>query len=138
MKTATLRTMIAAAALAVAAGTASAQTYRAEIPLTFRAGNTTMLPGAYRINTKLAGGSVVVYFSNMDTHQNVILLSGPSEDVPKAWKDKALPVIAFECTEGSCTASKLWAGPGESAYDLPQGSHKGEAKIALVTLTAVR
>jgi hypothetical protein len=136
MKTATFRnTMIAVAALAVA-GTASAQqSYRAEIPLTFRAGNTTMLPGAYRIDTRLsANGSQLIYFSNLDTHQNVIVLTGPATDAPTAWKEKGLPVIEFKCVEDSCTASKLWSGGDEYAYSLPQGSHKGEGKIALVTL----
>ena len=49
MKSSTIRTMIAAAALAVAAGTASAQTYKAEIPVSFRAADKLMLPGSYEV-----------------------------------------------------------------------------------------
>ncbi len=51
MKKLTTKLMIAAAALVVAAGAASAQTMKAEIPFAFRAGDKVMAAGTYRVET---------------------------------------------------------------------------------------
>jgi hypothetical protein len=140
MKTATLRNMmIAVAALAVAAGTASAQGLRAEIPLSFQAGGAHMLPGAYRIDARESHGSAVfVYMENLDTKTSVVLMSASQSDAPAAWRKGGDPVISFACTNGSCAVSQLWTARNSLAYDLPHAKRHGEGKIALVTLTLAR
>ena len=62
MNTNTMKMMIAAAALVVAAGSASAQTFKAEVPVAFQVGNKTMAPGSYdvRLSVSGAGATVVV------------------------------------------------------------------------------
>ena len=52
MKSMTTNLMIAAAALAITSGVASAQQYHADIPFAFRAGNATLAPGRYAVAIK--------------------------------------------------------------------------------------
>src|SRR5271169_4577719 len=46
----TMKMMVAAATVVVAAGTASAQNLKADIPFTFRAGGKVMAAGTYRVS----------------------------------------------------------------------------------------
>ncbi len=140
MKTAKVRYIIAAAALAVAAASASAQTYKAEIPLSFSAGQTRMLPGAYQIDLNQSeGGAVLVRVRNVDANRSIMLIAAVKSDAPKAWVKAGKPLLAFECTEGACTLRRIWDGRDTSAYDFPHASPRhGEGQVALITLTPAK
>jgi hypothetical protein len=140
MKTSKIRYMIAAAALAVAAASASAQTYKAEIPLSFRAGETKMLPGTYQFDVSTTyGAAVLVRVRNLDTHHTIMLLAGSPSDAPKAWRQVGKPVIAFECTGTACALRRLWNGRDTFTYSFPGPAvSRGKIEAALITLTPVK
>src|SRR5579862_9110554 len=109
MKTSTLRWTIAAAALMVAAGSASAQTYRAEIPMAFSAGGRVLAAGPYEISA--SGYATTKYqFYNRTDHSGVMLLGNALSDPPKQWRDEGVAKLTFECIDGSCRLKSLWNG----------------------------
>ena len=139
MKTLTMRLMVAAAALAAVAGGASAQTYKAEIPVTFRAGDKLMLPGSYelRVDRSLAG-IPQVFVRNLDKNTAIAFVARPGRDAPKAWQAAGNPMIAFECADGRCVLRSLWTGYETATYTFPGSiTPGGDSKMAvmLVTLT---
>ena len=139
MKNSMMRLMIAAAALAVAAGTASAQTYNAEIPMKFRAGSTMMLPGSYAVRVSPGiTGIPQIFVRNLDNQKEIILVPSTGKDAPKAWRDAGKPVFAFECVEGRCLLRSMWTGADLATYRFP-GSltphEDGKVAVMLVTLS---
>ena len=119
MKTTTMRTMIAAAALVVAAGTASAQSYTAEIPMAFRAAGTKMAPGKYEVRTARTQATEILILHNNTDNTNLALLTPVRSDTPKQWLVAGNPTISFECGKGACTLRKMWNGSASYAYDFP-------------------
>jgi hypothetical protein len=108
MNTNTMKMMIAAAALVVAAGSASAQTFKAEVPVTFRVGNKAMAPGIYDVRlTKGTAGQILVVHNQSDN--SAVVLVGAVGDSTKASRDAT---VTFECTDGSCSLRKLSDGSG--------------------------
>ena len=133
MKRTALNITLAVAALAVAAGTASAQTMKAEIPFAFRVGNKVMQPGEYRIRMTSVG-TPILHLLNMDGHQSALLSSAYLNDVPKQWAAAGLPKLAFLCGEGPCTVSQIWTGEGYAlSFKTPRGKN-GEPHIAEIVL----
>jgi len=63
--------MLAAAACTIAAGSAAAQTYQAEIPFTFRAGSATLAPGRYAITVSHLTVGKFLVVREMDTHKSI-------------------------------------------------------------------
>jgi hypothetical protein len=117
---------IAAAALVVVAGSASAQTYKADIQLTFRAGHTLMTPGSYQVSV-VSGMSNILQFHNLDTNRSVVLIPVLGEDAPKAWVAKGKPVIAFLCGgAGPCVLAGMWNGVAQFQYKFPARAARGE------------
>lgn len=118
MKSLTHRLMIAAAALAVAAGSALAQTrtYTAEIPHAFQAGKTQMQSGSYVFKVEPQGGNSVVAVSNLDTNKKIYLLPSAGTDAPKAWTQAGKPMVALECADGQCALRSLWDGHSTGVY----------------------
>jgi hypothetical protein len=139
MKNTVARWTVAAAALAVAAGSAVAQTYAAEVPLSFRVAGKLMAPGAYElIQTNLMSGQVYRIF-NADDGTGAMLAARSRKDVPRAWREIGRPVLAFECAGKVCALRQMWNGRDPflftfPAYKLPAG----ETRTALVTLNTVR
>ena len=120
MTTLTMRSMFAVAALAVAAVSASAQTYKADIPMSFRAGDKVMASGSYQFRVSTgANGLTVLTVSNVTTPRAAMVLAGPGSDAPKAWREQGQPMIAFECYAGNCALHKIWTGNSRSTYDFP-------------------
>ena len=107
MTTTTLRTMIAVAALAVAAGSASAQTYRAEVPMAFQAGGKTLAAGSYevRMGSGAVGQMIVIY--SPATKTSAALVSVVRADAPKDWLAAGSPWIRFEQAGRVCSLRNL-------------------------------
>src|SRR5580700_2722631 len=59
MKNFTMQLTIAAAALVAVAGSASAQTYKAEIPMAFHAGSNAMAAGSYEVVVRNTSGQSI-------------------------------------------------------------------------------
>jgi len=110
------RWMIATAALAVAAGSASAQTYTAEIPMPFRVGKTTMAPGLYRIRIDPQEALKVVSIRNLGNRELVVANAAVKDDVPKAWAEEHKPALGFECVGETCALRSLWNAQDSFAY----------------------
>ena len=66
MKRLTMNSMLAAAALVLAAGSAPAQTLKADVPFTFQAAGVVMTPGTYEIRNGSKMAKFVV-LRNTDT-----------------------------------------------------------------------
>lgn len=133
--------MIAAAALAVAAGSASAQTesYTVQIPMSFHAGESVMAPGSYLIRVATGGPGHLVSVHNLDTRQTVMVVPGAQSDAPKKWRQEGAPKLGFQCSGEDCALSSLWNGRDTFAYSLP--SHRPvtmSARTEVVTLAITK
>lgn len=139
MKNAITHWMIAAAALAIAAGSASAQTFKAEIPFSFRAAEKTMQPGSYRISVSKRGDMASFVLFNADTRTSAILAAGAISSVQKEWRAGAQPVFAFECAASTCRLRQMWDGSGGFAYLFPRGhASAGEVRVAVIALSPMK
>jgi len=141
MKNSLMRTMIAVAALSVAAGTVSAQTLNVRIPMSFSVGESTMAAGDYQI--RIAGansGSYLVYVRNTATRVSTVTMPAGSGDAPKAWLKDGSPRMSFACAGEHCTLTSLWNGEGVSALrfrnrEQPSVEARG---LTVVTLALVK
>jgi hypothetical protein len=137
MKSMTTKLVITAAALALATGIASAQSFRAEIPFAFQAGGKTMAPGIYRVDVQYSGHKLVT-LSNYVARQTIFLSSGAGADAPKDWTAVARPVITFECGIGRCALARLWTGSGEPALTFHHPSLGSDVKASLTNIPLVK
>lgn len=117
----TTRMMIAAATLVVAAGSASAQTLKAEIPFTFRADGVVMAAGTYQVKTTtLQGGHPMFQISSIDGGRSVLLIGAAPRDPKKEWASAGKPVLSFECGAGRCALAEVWTGSERASYTVPR------------------
>jgi hypothetical protein len=132
MKLNTLTLTFAAVAMMTAAGTASAQNLKAEIPFSFRAAGTNMHPGAYSVKLSSAGSGHIVQIVNEDEGRSVLTL--PQSVSASAWsaKDSAV-VLRFACTNGNCELSSLRNDDG-AVYSFATSKKGPETRIATVVL----
>ena len=140
MKTLKTRLTIAAAALAVVAGSASAQSLKAEIPFTFHAQNATLSPGSYLVTTAYSTGRQYVILRNADTGAAAILAQYFNADTPWAARAADHARLTFECAGRDCVLRELWKGGGNGGFKfvgpkLPRGE---DARIAEVALTSTK
>jgi len=140
MKSSLMRIVIAAAALAATAGVAAAQTYKAEIPLAFRAGDKLMRPGAYDVKVSLsATGAAHVTVKNTEDHTTVLLMPSYGKDAPKRWVEAGKPVFSFECADGNCVLRTLWTGSGIETYRFPGSiTPRSDKQMAELLVTLVK
>ena len=133
MKSITTRLMIAAAALAVASGAASAQAMKADIPFAFRLGDALLEPGSYRVDVASRNG--VVFLMNTGTKSGAAVLSNPAT-AARVWQASGIPMLAFECSAGQCALAKLWTGPEGPAYVIPHRKTGGgeQASVTLIRM----
>src|SRR5215467_10030746 len=103
--------MLAAAACAIAAGNAAAQTYHAEIPFSFRAGQTILAPGSYDVRIQ-GGVNKMLLLRNADTKKSILVTP---EGITGEWKDAGVPNLRFECAS-RCALESLWVGGYAGAY----------------------
>lgn len=132
----TTRMTIAAAALVAAAGVASAQTMRAEIPFTFRANGVVMAAGSYRITLDPLGGAPILYLFNVEGHRSVTARALAPHDPPKAWQQAATPLLSFACGAKLCSLAGLWTGDQAPAYHfaVPKLGRDETVRTALIEL----
>jgi hypothetical protein len=123
----TTKLMIAAAAL-VAAGAASAQTMKADIPFAFRAGGKVMAAGTYQMDFRGTGGTVTIrgldrgaVFAKPITHTD-----GTVE----------APKLVFACGRGTCSLSQAWPGYSGSGlvFDTPKVDPREESSLTEIRL----
>jgi hypothetical protein len=135
MKRFTMNMTLAVAALAVAAGTVSAQTMRAEIPFAFRVGDKIMQAGEYRLNMTSSGaGTPLLTVANLNDKQTVLVVPIYRNAVAKKWLDAGLPKMSFACGEGVCTISSMWMGEGDTFNFHSSRGKYGEPRIAEIVL----
>jgi hypothetical protein len=107
--------MLAAAACAIAAGNAAAQTYHAEIPFTFRAGSVTMAPGSYDISLQGLTSGKFLMLRNSESKKGVLLATA---GITGERKGGTVPKLRFAC--GSrCALESMFVGGWQGAYKLP-------------------
>ena len=136
MKRLTTHLVIAAAALTAVAASAPAQTLKAEVPFSFRAGKALMQPGAYDVQILRAAGNTQFLIRNKDTKQAVFILPMLEPDAPKAWKADGKARLSFECAESQCALRELWTGINTAYYmPGPRVESDGHARVTEVILT---
>jgi len=118
MKNLTMRWMIVAAALAAAAGSAAAQTYTAEIPMSFRAGEKTMSAGSYEFRVSYTTGQARVQLRNTATSDSVLLLPMAGHDAPVGWRKIGNPMVSFACGR-TCALKELWTARDVTTIKFP-------------------
>ena len=118
MKNFTTRMTIAAAALVAAAGMASAQTMKAEIPFAFQVSGVVLAPGGYEVSLQYTpSGSHLLQFRNSDSRRSVLAMAVGAEDPHKDWTAAGGPKLSFVCGASQCSLAETWnAQPGEPAY----------------------
>jgi hypothetical protein len=128
--------VFAAAALVAVAGSASAQTLKAEIPFSFRAGKTLMGPGTYDVVVDKTSATRVFRLHNRESNVSVMLIGNVQDDAAKAWREAGLPKITFECVETRCALRRIWTG-GDSAYRFlgPKPGADGAVRVAEIRLS---
>jgi hypothetical protein len=124
---------LAAAALLLATGAASAQSLRADIPFAFHLGNTVLPAGTYDIADISHGAQPVLTLRNEHGPSALALPTSP-QDPAKEWQADGRPRLAFECGE-TCTLVRVWEGGGHPAYELhrPKRSDMG-IRIAVIVM----
>ena len=130
MKNLTMRMMVAAAALVVAGGVASAQNMKAEIPFRFQAAGAWLEPGTYLIN-HMSGSSAIYRIANLDAAGAVLAMPQVtiSRNNGKAGQGK----LVFECAAGKCALVQLWDASTDVAYGFSRPKRsKDEAAMASV------
>ncbi|MBZ5617543.1 MAG: hypothetical protein LAQ69_02235 [Acidobacteriia bacterium] len=117
----TTRMMIAAATLVVAAGSASAQILKAEIPFTFRAAGVVMQPGTYQVKINIQQSGVPFFqIRSAEAGRSILLVGTAPHDPNKAWEAAGKAVLNFECGTAPCALTELWTGPDRPAYAFPR------------------
>jgi hypothetical protein len=133
----TKRLMVAAATLVVAAGAASAQTMKAEIPFTFRANGALMAAGTYRITLSHMGSGVpILYILGVEGHDAALARAQAPYDAPKAWRAAGSPVLSFACGSKVCSLVGVWGGYDAPAYNFsaPKLGKDEPTRMALVEM----
>jgi hypothetical protein len=141
MKNLTMRLTIAVATLAAAAVSASAQTYKADVPMAFHVGNKLMAAGSYEfVVSNTTGHPIVVVRNHHQVKQSAMLLAAPGSDAPKAWRADGTPKISFDCLGSNCSLTKLYNGRDIDAYRFPSPkvAPAEKERIASITLSLVR
>jgi hypothetical protein len=118
MKNFTTKMMIAAAAMTIVAGAASAQVMKADVPFAFRTGAKVMEAGPYEVSINRTAG--VVAIRNWTHGDSAFLLASARLDGGKAGDAK----LVFSCKEGDCTLVQAWTGNPAAAYAFPHAKDR--------------
>ena len=136
MKQLTLKSMLAAAVVVLAAGSASAQTLKADIPFTFHAAGVTMPAGTYELRTSSSRTSPYVIIRNTDSHNSVLAMYALA-NAPNDWRIRDEAMLRFQCNGGYCALSEAWTGAASSVlrFNAPKLGHDGDTRIAEIRMT---
>ena len=138
MKTLTMHSLVAVAALAVAAVSASAQSYKASIPMAFHAGDKTLAAGTYKLDVVSSNhGNPIFTISNTASGRGAFLVTSSGADAPKAWRKAGLPVLSFDCLGETCTLRQLWNGSASATYVFPGHKAPAAEKERMASITVV-
>jgi hypothetical protein len=126
--------MVAAAACAITAGSAVAQSYEAEIPFTFRAGRVRMAPGRYQIWIESAAR--MIRFHNEDSRETLLLPASTGA----GGSDTGALKLRFRCGGGRCSLASLRVGGSEGAYTfrMPPPGRDDAASVAEISLKPLK
>ena len=133
----TTKLMIAATTLMVAAGCASAQSLKAEIPFNFRVADKVLPAGTYQLsNVQLASGNPLFRIAGSDGA--ALALPKSSGDANRAWTAARQAVLSFECVENRCSLATVYTGSGANAYNIshPKAGAGEPVRMATVFLHA--
>ena len=123
----------AAVTLTVAAGCASAQGLKAEIPFTFKAGGAILPAGSYLLTEST--GMRYVQMRNMDTLKSILLVPSSAADASKAWRSEGTPKLGFVCGDGRCVLTQIWNGDGPSyQFHTPGFGKNTKTHVAVIVM----
>ena len=134
MKNLTMQTMVAAAALVVAGGVASAQVMKAEIPFRFQAAGAWLEPGTYMIN-HMSGPSAIYRIANLDAAGAVLAM--PQVTISRNNGNAGQGKLVFECVAGQCALVQLWDSSRGFAYSFNRPK-RSKAEAALASTISIR
>ena len=139
MKSLTMNLMVAAAALMAAAGSASAQVVRVEVPFAFQAHGVNLAPGTYNVSLSHPNGSQVLRIFNQDTKASVLTMLHNGKDAPKHWLAAGNPVFSFACADGRCELQAIWLGEGTVSLAVPTPKNRSNfASAEIINLRGVK
>jgi hypothetical protein len=120
MKNLTTKLMIAAAAVAALAGTATAQTMEAKIPFAFRASGKVLPAGTYRVDLRTApSGTHQLIMSTAKGKYQVLSFASPDGQATASWQSAGNPVLLFQCGVSRCALKDAWIGGDNLVYSIP-------------------
>jgi len=140
MKSFTIKSLLAAAAMTAAAGVASAQTLKVEVPFSFRAGETLMAPGTYRIVAGTNALHTAAIQIRHDGEGGGIMMLATQRNAAKAWVAMGVPKVQFDCMDGRCSLAKVWNGESRDALEVipTRRTMQDNASLSTITLTAIK
>jgi hypothetical protein len=125
MKSLTTKLMIAAAAL-VAAGSASAQVLKADVPFAFQANGKTMAAGVYQVHTTGSRGVMTI------RGKHSVALAVPLTGIDAK---EASAKLVFSCSRGGCALAQVWTGTAHGlVLATPKWQRKEEATLTVIPL----
>jgi hypothetical protein len=133
----TKRIMTAAVTLTAAAGLADAQTMKAEIPFTFRAGDMVMAAGTYEVTeVNRNSGQHAFRIAGADGRHAMLLLANSPRDTERNWEAIGKPVLGFDCGGAKCALIAIWTGPRNIAYSFnrPKLGRDEAIRMAVVVM----
>jgi hypothetical protein len=136
MKSLTNKLMVAAVAMAVVAGVASAQSMKAEVPFSFRVSGATMPAGTYVV-TPGRNSTGIPTFRLLNTDVNLSVLSLPAAHHTPDARQMTESKLVFRCESGSCALAQIWTGRESGAYDL-HAPKTTRQEAALISIAATK
>jgi hypothetical protein len=132
MKSLTTKVMLAAAALALATGIASAQSMKADIPFTFRVSGMVMTAGTYEVSlVSHSGGAPTLRIWNADRHESVLAIPAARMEAMTEGNAK----LVFQCGASRCSLIQVWNGtPSGYMFNAPKMGKDEERFLAVIPL----
>ena len=118
MKSLMSKMLVAAAAVAVCAGTASAQRMKSEIPFSFKTSGAVMPAGEYQVELAKSNAGIPIFrLLNTDANRPVLVVA--SSKYADSWKSYSDAKLVFRCGAEGCALTQIWTGTEHGAYDVP-------------------
>ena len=123
-----MKLTIAAAAL-FAAGAASAQTMKADVPFAFQAGGKVMAAGTYLVDLRGPGSTVVIRHANGES-------AVMARYITEIEGTRGTAKLVFQCNRGNCSLEQAWSGYTGSGllFKTPKLDRNEEASLTVIHL----